>query len=215
MRVTCHIEVMRLKKECVSAGRHSELCFQVLVDHIADADGRDDFEEVGGQASVEPCRTLGLQDLPEEPGHCHLLGSLCRSCRKKKKKQKHQLQSQINMNHLPFCTYNKLIFAKSTPATKVSKPHLVPACGCGPKPEGNWRADHRCWRRCHRPAGRARRGQCCWCHNAAGSCSSASEEDEEKDEPRSITCIIFLIIYPSFILLILIGLFPILSVCLC
>lgn len=45
----------------------------MLVHNIADADGRDDFKEVGGQASVKPSGPLVLQDLPEEAGHCHLL----------------------------------------------------------------------------------------------------------------------------------------------
>lgn len=55
---------------------------KVLVHHVADADGGDDFEEVGGQASVQPRRTLGLQDLPEEAIHRHLLFVLCCGCKK-------------------------------------------------------------------------------------------------------------------------------------
>lgn len=51
---------------------------QVLVHHIADADGGDDFEEVGGETSVEPHGALGLQDLLEETRHRHLLSALCR-----------------------------------------------------------------------------------------------------------------------------------------
>lgn len=44
----------------------------MLVHHVADADGGDDFEKVGGQASVETHRALVLQDLPEDPGHGQL-----------------------------------------------------------------------------------------------------------------------------------------------
>ena len=68
----------------VSARFHSQLCLHVLIHHVADADGRDDFEEVGGQASVEPRRALGLQDLLEETRHCHLLVAPCCSCKEKK-----------------------------------------------------------------------------------------------------------------------------------
>lgn len=52
----------------------------MLVHHVADADGGDDFEEVGGQASVEPHRAFVLQDLPEESGHGDLLVDCCYSC---------------------------------------------------------------------------------------------------------------------------------------
>lgn len=45
----------------------------MLVHHVADADGGDDFEEVGGQAPVETSRALVLQDLPEEARHGQLL----------------------------------------------------------------------------------------------------------------------------------------------
>lgn len=62
---------------------HSQLRLQLLVHHVADADGGDDFEEVGSQASVEPHRALGLQDLFEEPGHFHLLPTFCSSCQNK------------------------------------------------------------------------------------------------------------------------------------
>lgn len=51
----------------------------MLVHHVANADSGDDFEEVGGQASVEPSRALVLQDLLEESRHCHLLAAACRS----------------------------------------------------------------------------------------------------------------------------------------
>lgn len=61
----------------MSARRHSQLRLQLLVHDVADADGGDDFEEVGGQASVEPRRALALQDLFEEPGHFHLLRIFC------------------------------------------------------------------------------------------------------------------------------------------
>lgn len=71
-------------KCCVSAWRHSQLCLYVLVHHIADADGRDDFEEVGCKAPVESCGALGLQDLPEEPPHCHLCAALCCSYKSEK-----------------------------------------------------------------------------------------------------------------------------------
>lgn len=45
----------------------------MLVHNVADADGGDDFQEVGGQASVKPSGSLVLQDLPEEAGHGHLM----------------------------------------------------------------------------------------------------------------------------------------------
>lgn len=67
----------------MSARGHPQLRLQVLVDDVADADGRDDFEEVGGQASVEPRRALVLQDLPEEPRHRHLLAAPRRRCKTK------------------------------------------------------------------------------------------------------------------------------------
>lgn len=61
----------------------------MLVHHVADADGGDDFEEVGGQASVEPRRALGLQDLPEETRHGHLLAAHRRSCTDDNKNRLH------------------------------------------------------------------------------------------------------------------------------
>lgn len=60
----------------------------MLVHHVADADCRDDFEEVGGQASVEPCGALVLQDLPEQTRHRHLLAAFCCSCKDIKKQTK-------------------------------------------------------------------------------------------------------------------------------
>ena len=56
----------------------------MLVHHVADADCGDDFEKVGGQASVEARRALVLQDLSEETAHGHLLAALCRSCEDRK-----------------------------------------------------------------------------------------------------------------------------------
>lgn len=55
----------------------------MLVHNVADADGGDDFQEVGGQASVKPSGSLVLQDLPEEAGHGHLmlLAAIYRSLR--------------------------------------------------------------------------------------------------------------------------------------
>lgn len=88
MRVTSHSQASQSCDNAsqVSARCHSELCLQLFVHHIADADGGDDFEEIGGQASVEPSRALGLQDLLEETGHCRLLAALCRSCKDREKK---------------------------------------------------------------------------------------------------------------------------------
>lgn len=62
---------------------HSQLRLQLLVHDVADADGGDDFEEVGRQASVEPRRALRLQDVSEESAHFHLLLTFCGSCQDK------------------------------------------------------------------------------------------------------------------------------------
>ena len=75
----------------------------------------------------------------------------------------------------PYCT---VVLMMQTKKVSGMRPHLVLACGCEPEPEDNWQADRRCWTPCRRPAGQPRRGQCCWCRIAAGSCSSASEGRE-------------------------------------
>ncbi|TNN52428.1 hypothetical protein EYF80_037388 [Liparis tanakae] len=67
----------------VSERLYPELCLQALVHHVADADGRHDLEEVGGEAPVEAPRALGPQDLPEEAGHRHLRGAGDRSWKDK------------------------------------------------------------------------------------------------------------------------------------
>ena len=51
----------------------------VLVDHVADADGRDDLHEVGQDAAVETEEALLLHDLLHHPVHGHLLGTFHRS----------------------------------------------------------------------------------------------------------------------------------------
>lgn len=51
---------------------------QLLVHHVADADGGDDLEEVWRQAPVEPRRALRLHDLPEEARHGNLRAALRR-----------------------------------------------------------------------------------------------------------------------------------------
>lgn len=48
---------------------HPKRGLDVLIHHIADADGWDDLEEVGGQAAVEASGALRLEDLFEEPRH--------------------------------------------------------------------------------------------------------------------------------------------------
>lgn len=65
-------------RDGVSARLHSELRLQLLVHHVADADGGDDLEEVWRQAPVEPRRALRLHDLPEEARHGNLRAALRR-----------------------------------------------------------------------------------------------------------------------------------------
>lgn len=55
----------------------------MLVDHVADADGGDDLEEVWRQAPVEARRALGLHNLPEEARHGNLRTAPRRRCKDK------------------------------------------------------------------------------------------------------------------------------------
>lgn len=84
--VTSHIPVstfLRRREMRVSARRHPELRLQLLVHHVADADGGDDLEEVWRQAPVEARRALSLHDLLEEARHGNLRTALRRRCRDK------------------------------------------------------------------------------------------------------------------------------------
>lgn len=73
----------------------------------------------------------------------------------------------------------------------VLRPHLVLACGFGPEPGGNWRADRRYWTLCRRPAGRTHRGLCRWCRTAGGRCFLASMERKQKGQSTVSVWILF------------------------
>lgn len=154
-----------LWKSCdwISARCHSQLHLQLLVNHIADADGGDDLEEVRCQASVEPSRALGLQDLPEKSTHFQMLLTCCSSCQKRNRQLSFKRQ----------CTHNKYLPGEQ-------KSYLALACGFGPEPEDNWQAARMCWTQCHRQVGRVCRGQRHWCCSCAGSSFSVSDGRKKK-----------------------------------
>lgn len=59
--------------------------FHVFVNHVANADSRNDFHEVWQDATVEPKETIFGYNRPQQGTHGGLIWHIQRCCRKKKK----------------------------------------------------------------------------------------------------------------------------------
>lgn len=68
---------------------------KVLVDHVADADGRNDLHEVGCQASVESHGPFGPDDVSEQACHVHLRASFQGSWGKQREDRLDQTLHQL------------------------------------------------------------------------------------------------------------------------